>query len=63
LYLLEIKPFYAMLNKKIPQKSHTFDLMYKDLEISSGAMKIHQHHLILEKMAEKGLNWMYLVNI
>ncbi|MBZ9571525.1 aspartate--tRNA(Asn) ligase [Methanobrevibacter sp. TMH8] len=52
----EIKPFYVMPNEKDPIKSHAFDLMYKDLEISSGAMRVHQHDLLREKIAEKGLN-------
>jgi len=52
----EIKPFYVMPNEKNPEKSHAFDLMYKDLEISSGAMRVHQHDLLKEKIAEKGLN-------
>ncbi len=52
----EIKPFYVMPNEKNPVKSHAFDLMYKDLEISSGAMRVHQHDLLREKIAEKGLN-------
>ncbi|KZX12232.1 aspartate--tRNA(Asn) ligase [Methanobrevibacter filiformis] len=52
----EIKPFYVMPNKKHPEKSHAFDLMYKDIEISSGAMRIHQHEMLVEKITEKGLN-------
>ncbi|MDR0900051.1 MAG: aspartate--tRNA(Asn) ligase [Methanobrevibacter sp.] len=52
----EIKPFYVMPNEKDPIKSHAFDLMYKNLEISSGAMRVHQHELLREKIAEKGLN-------
>lgn len=52
----EIKPFYVMPNKDDPTKSHAFDLMYKDLEISSGATRIHQYDLLVEKITEKGLN-------
>jgi aspartyl-tRNA synthetase len=52
----EIKPFYVMPNEENPVKSHAFDLMYKNLEISSGAMRVHQHDLLREKIAEKGLN-------
>ncbi|MDL2247066.1 aspartate--tRNA(Asn) ligase [Methanobrevibacter sp. OttesenSCG-928-K11] len=52
----EIKPFYVMPNKEDPTKSHAFDLMYKDLEISSGATRIHQYDLLVEKITEKGLN-------
>ena len=32
-----IKPFYVMPNEDRPEISHAFDLMYKNLEISSGA--------------------------
>ncbi|WP_409200283.1 aspartate--tRNA(Asn) ligase [Methanobrevibacter sp. DSM 116169] len=52
----EIKPFYVMPNKDNPINSHAFDLMYKDLEISSGATRIHQYDLLVEKISEKGLN-------
>ncbi len=52
----EIKPFYVMANEETPEKSHAFDLMYKDLEISSGAMRVHQHDVLVEKISSKGLN-------
>jgi aspartyl-tRNA synthetase len=52
----EIKPFYVMPNEKNPEISHAFDLMYKDIEISSGAMRVHQYDLLKERIAEKGLN-------
>ncbi|MDR1820406.1 MAG: aspartate--tRNA(Asn) ligase [Methanobrevibacter sp.] len=52
----KIKPFYVMPNEKDPTKSHAFDLMYGNLEISSGAMRIHQHDLLKEKIVEKGLS-------
>ncbi len=52
----DIKPFYVMPNKDDPKKSCAFDLMYKDLEISSGAMRVHQHDLLVERMKKKGLN-------
>jgi nondiscriminating aspartyl-tRNA synthetase len=52
----EIKPFYVMANEETPEKSHAFDLMYKDLEISSGAMRVHQHDVLVEKIKSKGLN-------
>ena len=51
-----IKPFYVMPNPENPVKSCAFDLMYKDLEISSGAMRVHNHDMLLNKLKEKGLN-------
>jgi nondiscriminating aspartyl-tRNA synthetase len=51
-----IKPFYVMPNPEDPVKSCAFDLMFKDLEISSGAMRVHNHDMLLNKLKEKGLN-------
>ena len=51
-----IKPFYVMPISEDPVKSCAFDLMYKDLEISSGAMRVHNHDMLLNKLKEKGLN-------
>jgi len=50
-----IKPFYVMPAED-PLKSCAFDLMYKDLEISSGAMRVHNHDMLVNKLKEKGLN-------
>jgi len=52
----EIKPFYVMPNEKNPKISHAFDLMYKNLEISSGATRVHQTDLLKKQIAERGLN-------
>jgi len=52
----DIKPFYVMPSPKDPEKSYAFDLMYKDLEISSGAMRVHQHDLLVERIKKQGLN-------
>lgn len=52
----EIKPFYVMPDPESPQRSFAFDLMYKDLEISSGAMRVHQHELLVERIKNQGLN-------
>ncbi len=52
----EIKPFYVMPNSENPEVSHAFDLMYRDLEVSSGAMRVHLHDLLVERIKSKGLN-------
>ena len=51
-----IKPFYVMPDPEDPLKSCAFDLMYKDIEISSGAMRVHNHDLLVEKIKKQGLN-------
>lgn len=52
----DIKPFYVMPDEETPQKSCAFDLMYKDLEISSGAQRVHKHDLLVERIKKQGLN-------
>lgn len=51
-----IKPFYVKAYDEDPEKSHSFDLMYKDLEISSGATRIHDYDELVESIKSKGLN-------
>ena len=51
-----IKPFYVMPYENKPEKSHAFDLMYKNLELSSGATRIHQYDLLLNQLIAKDLN-------
>jgi aspartyl-tRNA synthetase len=52
----EIRPFYTMPDEKNPDICKAFDLMYKDLEISSGAQRIHLYDLLVENIKKKGLN-------
>ena len=52
----EIKPFYVQPHEDEPGKSYAFDLMYRDLEISSGATRVHQHDLLVKQIKSKGLN-------
>ena len=52
----DIKPFYVMPSTEDPAKSNAFDLMYKDLEISSGAQRVHKHDLLVERIKKQGLN-------
>jgi len=52
----DIKPFYVMPSDENPKKSYAFDLMYKDLEISSGARRVHKYDLLVERIKKQGLN-------
>lgn len=52
----DIKPFYVQPHEDSPEKSYAFDLMYRDLEISSGATRVHQHDLLVERIKKQGLN-------
>ena len=52
----EIKPFYVMPVEGEEQYSHAFDLMYNNLELSSGATRVHQYDLLVKQIEERGLN-------
>ncbi len=52
-YPLDIKPFYVMPQGKY---SLSFDLMYRDKELSSGAQRNHIYNSLVEIMKSKGLN-------
>ena len=52
----EIKPFYVMPVDGDEKYSHAFDLMYNNLELSSGATRVHQYDLLVKQIEERGLN-------
>jgi aspartyl-tRNA synthetase len=52
----ELKPFYAMPREDNPKLVKAFDLIYKGLEVSSGAQRIHLPNLLERRIREKGLN-------
>lgn len=54
-YPTEIRAFYSMPNKQNPKICNAFDLMYRGLEISSGAQRIHKIDLLENALRRKGL--------
>lgn len=52
----ETRPFYTLPNQEDPKLCKAFDLMYKDLEISSGAQRNHKYDLLVEGIKRMGLN-------
>ena len=51
-----IKPVYVMPQDGDEKYSHAFDLMYNNLELSSGSTRVHQHDLLVKQIEERGLN-------
>ncbi len=51
-----IRAFYSMPNEKDPRICNSFDLMYKGLELSSGAQRIHKAELLEKALKDRGLN-------
>jgi len=52
----EVRAFYSMPDELDPSMCHAFDLMYRGLELSSGAMRIHQPALLEEALRKRGLD-------
>ncbi len=51
-----VRAFYSMPDEKNPEICHAFDLMYRGLEISSGAMRIHLPSVLEEQLKKRGLD-------
>jgi len=52
----EVRAFYTMPKSEDPLLTNSFDLQYKDKEITSGAQRIHEPELLEKRLIEKGLN-------
>ncbi len=50
------KPFYVKDSKSDPKVSESFDLMFGDLELSSGSTRIEKREELAERMKKKGMN-------
>jgi len=51
-----IKPFYAHPFEDSPRESRSFDLMYGEKEITSGAQRVHEVDLLTGRLKEQGLD-------
>ncbi len=49
------KPFYVKESKSNPKISESFDLMFGDLELSSGSTRIEKRDELAERMKNKGM--------
>ena len=49
------KPFYVKASKENPKASESFDLMFGDLELSSGSTRIEKRDELAERMKNKGM--------
>lgn len=49
------KPFYVKVSKENPKISESFDLMYADLELSSGSTRIEKKEELANRMKNKGM--------
>jgi aspartyl-tRNA synthetase len=52
----EVRAFYSMPDKENDEICHAFDLMYRGLEISSGAKRIHLPETLERQLKKRGLD-------
>jgi aspartyl-tRNA synthetase len=52
----EVRAFYSMPDERAPELCHAFDLMYRGLEISSGAKRIHMPAVLEDQLKKRGLD-------
>ena len=49
------RPFYAMDDPADPTYTLSFDLLFHGLEITTGGQRIHDYHMLLEKIEKRGM--------
>lgn len=55
-YPVGIRPFYHMRAAEDPDVTLSFDLLWKGLEITTGAQREHRYDVLLKQAAEKGMS-------
>ena len=49
------RPFYAMDDPEDPRFTLSFDMLYKGLEVTTGGQRIHDYHMLLDKLEARGM--------
>lgn len=55
-YPISVRPFYHMRYEEDPQTTKSFDLIWKGLEITTGAQREHRYDILARQAQEKGLS-------
>jgi len=55
-YPVSVRPFYHLRPAGQPRLTASFDLLWKGLEITTGAQREHRYDVLLAQAAEKGLS-------
>jgi len=55
-YPIEARPFYHMYHEDNPKLTKSFDLLYKGLEITTGAIREHRLEILEKQALTKGMN-------
>ncbi len=55
-YPISNRPFYHMRDEKNPQLTKSYDLLYKGVEITTGAQREHRYEILLQQAKEKNID-------
>lgn len=55
-YPVSVKPFYHMRHEARPDLTKSFDLLWKGLEVTSGAQREHRYEVLVRQAKEKSLS-------
>lgn len=55
-YPVSKRPFYTMEDPEDPGFTKSFDLLFRGVELMSGAQRVHDHDMLVEKIRDKGLD-------
>ncbi|KAA2258123.1 aspartate--tRNA(Asn) ligase [Solihabitans fulvus] len=50
-----VRPFYHMRNADRPEVTESFDLLWKGIEITTGAQREHRYDVLMKQAEEKGM--------
>lgn len=53
---ISARPFYHMRHADQPDRTKSFDLLYKGLEITTGAQREHRYDILKQQAQEKGMD-------
>lgn len=54
-YPWSVRPFYHMRHSDDPSLTKSFDLLWKGLEVTTGAQREHRHDILLAQAMDKGI--------
>ena len=54
-YPISVRPFYHMRYENAPAKTKSYDLLWKGLEVTTGAQREHRYDVLCKQALEKGL--------
>lgn len=55
-YPIDVRPFYHKRHEDNPNLTKSFDLLYKGLEVTTGAQREHRYDVLKRQAEEKGMN-------